>query len=358
MERTGVGVLGAAQRQAWLERTLPPVEPLGHGLWSVPVPIPDNPLRYTLCYFMSAGEGLVVVDPGWDSETGWRALLTGLSAAGAAVSDVAGIVVTHAHPDHHGLCGRLRAESGAWLGMHPAERDTLPQRRGRREHGERSAEVTGWLRYCGASEPEIAELTALFDGHHEPRSLPDVLLEDGDLAPVRGRRLRAVWTPGHTPGHLCLQEPDARVLLTGDHVLPRITPNIGLHPANDDAPLTRFLGSLERTAGYDDHDALPAHEYRFRGLAARSRELREHHDRRCAEIIAVVTELGSPTPWQVARHLTWSRPWAEIGMMRFGAVSETAAHLEHLATRRLLAWRRPAAHHEPVRVSAVSGSTT
>ncbi|HVW41212.1 MAG TPA: MBL fold metallo-hydrolase [Amycolatopsis sp.] len=351
MEPTGIEVLGTAQRQAWLERTLPPVESLGHGLWSVPVPIPDNPLRYTLSYLVTADDGLVVVDPGWDTDEGWEALLAGLTAAGAAVGDVTGIIATHVHPDHHGMSGRLREKSGAWIAMHPAEQDTLPQRQGRHEHTDPRAAAQDWMRRFGASDAERAEMTASFEGRKQMLEMPpaDVLLEDGDLAPVKGRRLRAVWTPGHTPGHLCLQEPDARVLLTGDHVLPRITPNIALYPNSTGQPLARFLDSLDRTAGYDDHDALPAHEYRFRGLASRSRALREHHDKRCMEIISVVTEFGDPTPWQVARHLTWSRPWAEIGRMRFGAIAETTAHLQYLADQGILTWLRSDAT-EPVRI--------
>ncbi|HVV10495.1 MBL fold metallo-hydrolase [Amycolatopsis sp.] len=339
----GIEILGTGQREAWRLNRLPPVERLAGGLWSVPVPIPDNPLRYTLSYLVPADEGLVVVDPGWDTEEGWAALAEGLAAAGASTGDVAGIVATHVHPDHHGLSARLRAESGAWIAMHPAERDTLPHR-AERGHGDPLAEVAGWLRSCGASEEEAAELGGALQRAPRPSAEmaePDVLLEDGDLVPVHGRRLRAVWTPGHTPGHLCLQEPDAQVLLTGDHVLPRITPAIGARPGAGEPPLAQFLDSLDRTAGFDDHDAFPAHEYRFRGLTARSKQLREHHDRRCMEILAVISEFGQPTPWDVATHLTWSRPWPEIGWMRLSAVSETVAHLEYLAGQGFLTWHKP-----------------
>ncbi|MDT7616703.1 MAG: hypothetical protein QOF00_4150 [Pseudonocardiales bacterium] len=330
-EGGAIEVVGTAQHAAWAARTFPPVEGLAAGIWSVPVPIPDNPLRYTLSYLVPGDEGIVVVDPGWDTEDGWAALSAGLAAAGATAADVAGIVATHVHPDHHGLSARLREVSGAWIAMHPAERDTLPDRTV--SAGDRARGALRWLRASGAPEDEARALLASFRGDPSRATgmaEPDVLLDDGDLVPMRGRRLRAVWTPGHTPGHLCLQEVDARLLLTGDHVLPRITPNVGLHPGADAPVLAEFLGSLERTAAFDDHDALPAHEYRFRGIARRVRRLREHHEHRCAEILDVVTELGEPTVWQLTSQLTWSRPWAEIGPMTFAAVAETAAHLRYL----------------------------
>ncbi|NMO93548.1 MBL fold metallo-hydrolase [Actinomycetospora sp. TBRC 11914] len=329
---TVVEVLGTEQHACWAERVLPPVEQLAGWLWSVPVPIPDNPLRYTSSYVLLGDDGPVVVDPGWDSPDGWTALTAGLAAAGTTAGEVAGIVVTHVHADHHGLSWRLREQSGAWVAMHPAERDTLPQRTRTADPTERRRAVERWLARSGAPAADAAELLAPLRGDQDPGGMaePDVLLDDGDLVPVRGRTVRALWTPGHTPGHLCLRDEDARLLLTGDHVLPRITPNIGLAPETERPALADFLTSLRRVAAFDDHDVLPAHEWRFRGLAARTAQLVEHHERRCAELLGVVAELGAPTIWALAEHLTWSRPWSEVGAMRFGAIAETAAHVGYL----------------------------
>jgi glyoxylase-like metal-dependent hydrolase (beta-lactamase superfamily II) len=317
------------QQAAWQARTLPPVEKLPGGLVSVPVPIPNNPLRYTLSYLIPGDDGLVVVDPGWESDTGWQALTAGLAIAGATAADVTGVVLTHVHPDHHGLTARLRDASGAWVAMHPAEHATMLRDR----ETAPSVALTGWMRDLHVPQEEIEGLIGKFgaavDLHFAPLADADVMLDDGDLVPLAGRRLRAVWTPGHTPGHLCLLEPDAQVLLTGDHVLPRISPNIGLQLTGDD-PLGLYLESLAKVATYDECEALPGHEYRFRGIAARAAELDAHHRERCREILATVERLGAATIWQVASQLTWSRPWDEIGPMLVGAVAETAAHIELL----------------------------
>lgn len=345
---SGIEVLGTAQHEAWQRRTLPPVERLTGGLWSIPVPIPDNPLRYTLSYLIPGDNGVVVVDPGWDTDECWQVLLDGFAEAGIAVGDVIGIVATHVHPDHHGLSGRLRDASGAWVAMHPAERDSLPHRQlqaanaANSSHRDPLDRLTRMLRVGGAPAEEVSALLRRFD-HPEARRVaemadPDVLLDDGDPVPLPGREVRAIWTPGHTPGHLCLRDVTARLLLTGDHVLPRISPNIGMQPGAKDAPLHRYLDSLARVAEFDDHDVLPAHEYRFRGLAVRTRQLREHHHQRCDELLGVVADLGMPTLWQLAESLTWSRSWAEIGPMRLAALAETAAHANHLVDAGRLAW--------------------
>ena len=275
-----------------------------------------------------------MVDPGWDTDAGWQALARGLAAAGASAAEVTGIIATHVHPDHHGMSARLRAASGAWIAMHPAERDSLPSRVWDRARS--PARDRDWLQACGVPADVTTELSGGIRVLEMLLAMPepDVLLDDGELAPGRGRRLRAVWTPGHTPGHLCLHEETEDVLLTGDHVLPRITPNIAQMAHTNDPPLAAYLASLDRAAAYDSAEALPAHEYRFHGLANRVRILRLHHDHRCREILDVLGRLGPASVWQVTEQLSWSRGWSAVkGFMRRAAIGETAAHLEYLLER-------------------------
>ena len=323
-------VTGVAQQEAWRAREFPPVEQVRPGVWSVPVTIPDNPLRYTLCYLLLSDAGVVVVDPGWDSGTGWADLQRGLATAEVSADRITGIVVTHVHLDHHGLSRRLSEASGAWIAMHAEEVHALPAR---------INETVGpdggraWLARSGAPPEMMAEFNADMAealGFYRLAD-PDVLLQDGATLDLPGRRIQVVWTPGHTPGHICLHDADYDLLLTGDHLLPRISPNIGIFPGGTQSPLTSYLDSLRAMPRFDNAEALPAHEYRFRGIAGRSRFLIEHHDVRAREVLDVVAAVGQPTIWQVAEHLTWSRSWDEIGnFMRRAALAETAAHVEYL----------------------------
>ena len=157
------------------------------------------------------------------------------------------------------------------------------------------------------------------------------MLRDGERLDLPGRRIQVVWTPGHTPGHICLYDADHNLLLTGDHLLPRITPNMGLTPYAPVSPLQGYLASLASLDGYDSAEALPAHEYRFRGIAARAAALAIHHAERADEVVAVVAAAPGLSLWQVTERLTWSRGWAEItGFMRRAALAETAAHVAYL----------------------------
>ena len=164
--------------------------------------------------------------------------------------------------------------------------------------------------------------------------LPDVLLEDGERPDVPGWDLRAVWTPGHSPGHLCFYDRPRRILLSGDHILPRITPNISYHPQQTSNPLADFLDSIDKVATLDVGECLPAHEYRFRNLAERLVQLRGHHEHRLAEIRAALREVPGLTAWDVAMELTWSRTWDDLPFWaRRAALGEALAHLIVLENR-------------------------
>jgi len=163
-----------------------------------------------------------------------------------------------------------------------------------------------------------------------------VLMEDGDRPDIPGWDLTAIWTPGHSPGHLCFWEAAQRFMLTGDCVLPRITPNVNLNPQTEPDPLGDYLDSLEKLAAYDALDALPAHEWRYVGHHERLREIRAHHEQRFLEVIAAI-RAGHETAWEVAPQMDWSRPWDQIdGFMRRSAIGEAYAHLRALSKRGVL----------------------
>jgi glyoxylase-like metal-dependent hydrolase (beta-lactamase superfamily II) len=319
-----------------VELPLPPVERVRPGLWSIPVPIPNNPLRYVLVYAFETDKGPYLVDAGWNTDDAYDLLCRGLVTAGFDIADVQGVLVTHIHPDHYGLAGRIREASGAWVALHPADAALVHDRY---EEPKPLVERMGELLLrAGAPDEEVQSLK----GASMPvlpfvvTTHPDVLLEDGDKPEVPGWDLQAIWTPGHSPGHLSFWEPRYRLMLTGDHVLPRITPNISFHPQAGDDPLGSFLRSLEKLAPYDSDEVLPAHEHRFVSLPARLAELAVHHEHRFEEVLDAI-RAGRDTAWEVAGCMKWSRSWDRIeGFMRRAAVAEAMAHIRALERRGVL----------------------
>lgn len=104
----------------------------GGGIRSIRVPIPDNPLGYTLVYVLDTDRGPVLVDTGWDDPESWETLANGLAGCGTSASEIHGVVITHHHPDHHGLSGKVREASGAWVAMHEADASIVRRTRGTR----------------------------------------------------------------------------------------------------------------------------------------------------------------------------------------------------------------------------------
>jgi glyoxylase-like metal-dependent hydrolase (beta-lactamase superfamily II) len=315
---------------------LPPVERVRPGLWSVPVPIPNNPLRYVLVYAFETARGPYLIDAGWNTDDAYHSLVAGLEQAGFAIGDVQGVLVTHIHPDHYGLAGRIREASGAWIALHPADAGLIAARY--EEPGDLIEKIGAMLRRDGAPPEEVDNLrmASMPVRSWVTTAIPDILVEDGDKPEVPGWDLVAIWTPGHSPGHLCFWEGGNRLMLSGDHVLPRITPNISFHPQAGPNPLGDYLSSLDKVGAYEAEEVLPAHEYRFDDLAKRVRELKAHHQTRFDEVINAISK-GHTTVWAIAGQMTWNKPWDQIvGWTRRAAAGETLAHLRYLETLRVL----------------------
>ena len=176
-------------------KPLPPVEQVRPGLWSIPVPLPIV-LRYVLVYAFETDRGPFIVDAGWNTDVAFDALSAGLNEAGFDMADVQGVMVTHIHPDHYGLAGRIRDTSGAWIALHPADAALIHDRY--EEPHDLLERMGGWLRRLGAPASEIEDLRNASMPAREfvEFAKPDLLLEDGDKPDMPGWDLTAVWTPG------------------------------------------------------------------------------------------------------------------------------------------------------------------
>lgn len=331
-----ITVTGVAQHSAWDREVLPAVEQVRRGLWSIPVPLPNNPLRYVLVYALEHRDGLALIDAGWDTDRAWHALTNGIEQTGHDVTDVTAVVATHVHPDHYGLAYRVRQRTGAWVALHGADAALLE---GQGADGLPALISAARDLFAAAGAPELqstAKLRASSAQFLTPPEPPDRLLVDGQRLVFGAHTLTVVHTPGHTPGHVCLHDEITGLLFTGDHVLPRITGTVGLHGRADHDALGEFLDSLARVAALSDDvdEVLPAHEYRFSGLKQRADELIAHHEHRLAETSRAVAAAPGGTAWDVAQALEWSRPWHDVDpVMRRVAAAETLAHLILLEAR-------------------------
>jgi glyoxylase-like metal-dependent hydrolase (beta-lactamase superfamily II) len=321
------------QYMSYLARRPPPVEELLPGLWSMPVRLVPTALRYVLTYVLRTHDGLILVDTGWPDDESWDALEAGLQEIGHAVEDVCGVLLTHGHPDHHGLADRVRQRSGAWVALHSAdaagdggsESETLSTLEGK-----------GDLDASGVPSAVAEAMLASFADRDRLRTFAtpraDIHLSAGQTISGDEWKIEVIPTPGHTPGHTCFWLPEQRLLMTGDHVLPRITSHVGRRRGIPHDPLGDYLDSIDRVAALDPVEILPAHQYRFRDAQARFSEIRAHHQRRLDELLGKLSKRAhGDTAWSLTQRLTWSRPWADTPpWMQRAALAETFAHLLRL----------------------------
>ena len=311
------------------------------GLWRIQLPLPFD-LDSVNVHLIKLPEGWMLVDTGLGNERCYQTLLSGLAEAAIAISDIRLILLTHTHPDHLGLATRLHRETGARLTLHRREQEILTL-----IDGSAGAFIDQLLAAAGAPEERLGPTRQAFVELRKTfKPVPaDYFLEDGDLIETALGPLEIVWTPGHAPGHVCLFFTRSRTLISGDHLLEKITPNIGWFEGRDN--LRDYLASLSRIEARDVHLVLPSHGQPFVGHRQRAAATRTHHDTRCR---LLETALGSDefTSHQLVGTL-WPRELSPFNY-RF-ALDEILAHLEYLrglgrvAVRRegpLLYWRASA----------------
>ena len=301
------------------------------GLYQLKVPIPNNPIGYVLPYLIPGDDGYTLVDSGWNTPEAFAALEAELKEVGVSFEQIKRLLVTHVHPDHYGLAGKIKEICGAEVIVHQRERDFIRSRY--RQPEQLLERMANWLIENGVPEDEMPDMQ---QSSMPARAFvvpvdPDTVLWGGETLDFGVYRFEVFWTPGHSPGHICFYERAQRVLLTGDHVLPTVTPNVSLHPQQQGNPLGDYLASLERLMPLEVEEVLPAHEYSFPDLQGRLREIIDHHDTRLDEMLAIVGDDGA-TAYDVASAIIWTTGTFDSfsHWTRRAAISETLAHLEYM----------------------------
>jgi glyoxylase-like metal-dependent hydrolase (beta-lactamase superfamily II) len=297
---------------------------VAEGVFELRLPIPFEDGLVNVFLFAD-GDEADLLDCGMNSDESVATIKESVAHIGA--KRLRKLVVTHIHPDHYGAAGSLAGPGMADLYIHRLEVPLVNPRYVELEHLVKEVRTYLLVNGVPADDAEVLSNSQRALSQVVKTAEASVQLDGAELLQMGRRELRVEWTPGHSPGHICLYDRQDGLLFAGDHMLPELSPNIGLHPQSTPDPLHEYLEGLRRMAGYEPDLILPSHGRPFTGAPARVKVLEAHHRRRLDQAVEIVGR-GKQTAWEVALDL-WG-PRENLYEKRL-ALQEALAHLQALA---------------------------
>ena len=295
------------------------------GLWRLRLPLPWPGVPHVNAFAVAAGSGVVLVDTGIHEPGSMRQLELALGQAGLRLDHVRLLVCTHAHSDHYGQAGPIVAAAGCELWMHQNHEHLTAGAGDPERMLERRVEVA---RQSGVP----AEALARYESERRGQgvSVAEVVLPDRELlAGVEVETDLGTWrvheTPGHAPSHVVVHQPDRGLLLSGDHLLGRVSLYYDYGWTPD--PAGEFLSSLDVVAGLDVDLVLAGHGRPVRDARGLVDANRREVERRLDAVRAGLGA-GPQTPFELVPAIVGEEVPAQ---MKIGwGLSEVLCYLRHL----------------------------
>lgn len=302
------------------------------GIFRLEIPMPKNPLKAINSYVIQGADRNLIVDTGLDRDECISVMNKCLSDLSLDLNKT-DFFATHMHADHCALIPSLKSPGSA---VYASSIDAV---------GIRSL-TTGLFHWqpmveyaCRSGMPQVEAESAIqrHPGYKfGPKAYPEItIVKEGSKISVGDYNFVCLETPGHTVGHICLYEPDKKILLSGDHVLGDITPNISLLSEQGN-PLDDYLKSLDKVAALKVDIVLPGHRRVFTDCRKRIEELQEHHQHRNEEILSILAA-GNRHAFDVAARMTWDMSYSSFNefppTQKWFATGETIAHLKYLESQ-------------------------
>ncbi|WP_077620768.1 MBL fold metallo-hydrolase [Bacillus sinesaloumensis] len=298
------------------------IEKIECGGYRIGIPVPF-PMKYVYCYLFKQDDGYVMIDVGLNYREARDAWLEIFDHLGLVPRDIHTIYLTHFHPDHSGLSGWMQQLTGAALYMHEVDAEMIT-----RVWGEGSSQVEKMKEMVlqhGVPEDladGIAEHMEKLHKNMLPLPFPNPI---GDKIELGNKQWSVIHTPGHSAGHVCFYQEEEELLIGGDHILERITPNISVWPGASQHPLHEYIDSLRKVKAYSIQKIYSAHHAPVLNVGERIAELIYHHEERLAYIESLADH---QTTYEIAKVL-FSHRELNPHQWRF-AIAETIAHLNYL----------------------------
>jgi len=302
------------------------IEEILPGLYKVKIPLPGIPLPGVNSYIVKGAKRNLIVDPGWNHDECFVAMQHALEELSVDLRKT-DFFITHVHLDHVALVLRLKtADSEMYAGQWEAE------------HVEWDWDgAIAFARAHGFPDHELSILLREHPGYKWTKSrselrLPFRIVQDKSVITAGKYAFTVIETPGHSKGHLCLYEPEEKVLVSGDHILKEITPTVQLW-SEEDNPLLDYIKSLDKIEALDVRQVLPGHGPIFKDCKERIKEMKDHRLERTKEVISLLRQ-SNRTAYELASRMTWNvryNSWDAFPVVqKWFSMGETLAHLFYL----------------------------
>jgi len=299
-------------------------------------------VKYVYTYLLKLGKNYLLFDAGLNMGNWSKKFFSCLEQVNISPKEISQCIVSHNHLDHIGMIKRLkRKNQDLKVMMHYITNETMRWETDRdnfEELKQITQNVSKEIMQYGFNEKQRERLINYFLTWPQMKKYqkPDIVIHDNDEFTVGESNFKVIWTPGHALGHICLFEKNRRYLFSGDHILSRITPHIGVFIIN---PMIRekynefdfhnildlYLKSLKRIKKLNPKIIFPAHQEIIDNPEKRIEEIQAHHNQRLREISELIKE-NPMSPVNIAK-----RHFGELDDMNsFLALSEVLAHLFYL----------------------------
>lgn len=307
------------------------------GINQIKIPLPKVGQETVNVYIIEGTNGNLMIDTGWNTPEAFNTLVQEMKTSGFAIKDITDVVVTHIHPDHFGLAGKIAELAGARICISDIEYAMIDSRYFHPENI-----LAGMSSFLAANGVPDWELKMLSEASQTVRSFVSPvskidILKPGDHIAMEPFDFQVVLTPGHTPGHICLYEPNKKYLFAGDHILPEVVPNISYHPQSGENPLGDYVNSLNVLNELEVRFVFPGHGSVFSGLGPKIENILHYHRDRLNNIQRSMG-IDTKNAYDIAKSLPWfingeTLPYDKLEPIdRRLAVLTVLAHLQYLVS--------------------------
>ena len=294
---------------------------LEYGITHIPLELPWSSPGFVNVYFIEDANGLVMIDCGVDGNKYLKLLESKMDLLGIRFEDIKLLIGTHMHSDHIGLSTIIR-EKNIPFALYKNSVDFIE---GYNDWSIRFKQLKEYARNEGAPKSFLDDLDQIKTPKYAGKlSKPEILLDEGKLKEI-DRNIEIIFTPGHDRTEISILDNPSKILFSGDHILPKITPFIPLEDAEDDM-LQKYTSSLDKVYKLEQKLIAPGHGSLIEKPYSRIEQMKLHHKRRSDKIIKLIGN-SQLSGWEVVS-LLFPRKLDALNLRL--AFQETMAHLKYL----------------------------